>query len=214
MWCRPRPLSPSIFDSQNYDKWKTFIKLLLDNLTDLHQTLHVASVDPPDKSYQNNFNNAQNIKQQVPAQTWISWPNTVRLTLLVIVLHGLLCVCAKFGANRPIDDAFMAKWQKKKKKNCCEGPFIAACSFDIILAFLDCQVGARRCNGHATGCHYLPMPLGGSRCLLLIKWMALMWLSNNSRLSKLFPKLSKGHLLGCEVTGNEVWIDKVVQNEG
>ena len=27
-------------------------------------------------------------------------------------------------------------------------------------------------------------------------------------------KLSKGHLLGREVTGNEVWTDKVVQNEG
>ena len=26
-------------------------------------------------------------------------------------------------------------------------------------------------------------------------------------------KLSKGHLLGREITGNEVWIDKVAQNK-
>ena len=44
------------FHLQNCKQWKTyFFELLLDDLTNLHQTLHVASVDPPDKKYQKNF---------------------------------------------------------------------------------------------------------------------------------------------------------------
>ena len=59
----------------------TFLKPLLGNLTELHQTMNEASVDPPDKKQSKAFwsKDAQNIKQQISALSFISSPNTFRL---------------------------------------------------------------------------------------------------------------------------------------
>ena len=44
------------FHLQSHNKWKTyFFEVLVENMTNLHQTLHVASVDPPDKKLSKEF---------------------------------------------------------------------------------------------------------------------------------------------------------------
>ena len=36
-------------------------------------------------------------------------PSPIDSTLLLIVFHGPMSICAKFDANLPVDGAFMAK---------------------------------------------------------------------------------------------------------
>ena len=70
--------------------------------------------------------------------------------------------------------------------------------------------GKKKRKEKKAGCH---LPRNGGRSgdgvtiRLLIKWMDLVWIMRifkGPRLSKLFPKLSNGHLQGRDITGDEV----------
>ena len=57
-----------------------FFELLLDDWIDLHQTLHVASMDPPVKIYQNNCDSPKDAQNTV-------WNNNFLSIVVKTVFH-------------------------------------------------------------------------------------------------------------------------------